>query len=175
MTKFASFVIRHSSITPRIMPWLFGFILVVVISVWFARERALRSAQKRVIHILETIAAGDNPQSFHIEAPLAALSPKLEAVEDEKAHLRQQRRLAEANLQIILSSMQDGVLVADSRRTVRLVNPSLRKLLAARGVDTSGAVEKADLIALARGSFEKAAPPEPQPPSPQPERASRRS
>ncbi len=129
MTKFASFVIRHSSITPRIMPWLFGFILVVVISVWFARERALRSAQKRVIHILETIAAGDNPQSFHIEAPLAALSPKLEAVEDEKAHLRQQRRLAEANLQIILSSMQDGVLVADSRRTVRLVNPSLRKLL----------------------------------------------
>jgi two-component system phosphate regulon sensor histidine kinase PhoR len=48
-------------------------------------------------------------------------------------HERQQRTLAEANLQIILASMQDGVLVADSRRTVRLVNPSLRKLLQIEG------------------------------------------
>lgn len=42
--------------------------------------------------------------------------------------LRNQRTLAEANLEIILSSMQEGVLVLDKRRTVRLANPAAQKL-----------------------------------------------
>ena len=42
--------------------------------------------------------------------------------------LRNQRGLAEANLEIILSSMQEGVLVLDKRRTVRLANPAAQKL-----------------------------------------------
>jgi two-component system phosphate regulon sensor histidine kinase PhoR len=39
-----------------------------------------------------------------------------------------QRRLAEANLEIILSSMQEGVLLVDARRAVRLANPAVCRL-----------------------------------------------
>jgi two-component system phosphate regulon sensor histidine kinase PhoR len=111
------------------MNWLLGILLVATLSAWASRERALRRAVSKAVSILEQIAAGKSPKTLQPGGPLDALRRKLESVEDEHAHLRQQRQLAEANLQIIFSTMQDGVLVTDSRRGVRLVNPSLRKLL----------------------------------------------
>jgi two-component system, OmpR family, phosphate regulon sensor histidine kinase PhoR len=109
--------------------WILEFLLAAALGAWAYRERTLRASRKVVTAILDEIEAGKTPSSFTIGAPLSSLSRKLESVDDALSHLRQQRRLSEANLHIILSSMQDGVLVADSRRNIRVVNPSLHKLL----------------------------------------------
>ena len=103
------------------MAWLFGFLFVATLSAWFFRERVVRKRWMEAEHVLDRIVTDQSSRT--------SFARKLIAAEEQQAHLRQQRTLAEANLQIILSSMQDGVLVTDSRRNVRVVNPSLRKLL----------------------------------------------
>ena len=103
------------------MAWLLGLLLLATLAAWFIRERITRKRWMEANIVLDRLVT--------TQSPLTSFARKLLAAEEQQAHLRQQRTLAEANLQIILSSMQDGVLVTDSRRTVRLVNPSLRKLL----------------------------------------------
>ena len=107
------------------MTWLLGTLLATTLGAWIYREWAHRAARDRVASVLHEIAQGKTPTS----SPLSALSNQLDSVGGAMEHLRQQCRLSEANLHIILSTMQDGVLVTDSHRTVRVVNPSLRKLL----------------------------------------------
>ena len=85
------------------MSWLLGSLLLITICAWLSRESSHRrrgaAHAKRVAELLH-----------------------------EHELLRNQRGLAEANLEIILSSMQEGVLVLDKRRTVRLANPAAQKL-----------------------------------------------
>lgn len=111
------------------MTWFLASLLASTLIAWFLRERSLRTARRNVEEVLTNIIGGKQTQPASIDTPLDSLSRKLDAINQEHATLRNQRQLAEANLQIILSSMQDGVLVADSHRAVRLVNPSLRKLM----------------------------------------------
>jgi len=112
------------------MSWLIGFILFVVIGVWIARERRMSRICKDLNARADDLLSVGNQPLFSTSGQdnpsrLAAL---MDRIEQEHEHLRRQRQLAEANLQIILSSMQEGVMVVDSRHTVRVVNPSLRKL-----------------------------------------------
>ena len=85
------------------MSWLLGFLLLITIYAWLSRESAHRRRG-------------------------AAHAKRVEELLREHEALRKQRTLAEANLEIILSSMQEGVLVLDKRRTVRLANPAAQKL-----------------------------------------------
>jgi two-component system, OmpR family, phosphate regulon sensor histidine kinase PhoR len=110
------------------MSWIFAFLFLGTALVWFLRERAIRRQAGRLLAILEDLAKGREPGSFTLEGGFAKLGLRAEHVATEHEHLRRQRQLAEANLQIILSSMQEGVMVVDSRRSIRLVNPSLRKM-----------------------------------------------
>jgi two-component system phosphate regulon sensor histidine kinase PhoR len=85
------------------MSWFLGFLLLVTIFAWASREaRSRRREQANAKRVAELLR--------------------------EHEVLRNQRTLAEANLEIILSSMQEGVLVLDKRRTVRLANPAAQKL-----------------------------------------------
>jgi two-component system phosphate regulon sensor histidine kinase PhoR len=110
------------------MSWLLGLLLAALASAWFLRERRLRRSIERLQAMLEQLAKGREPASYSLAGNFARLGQRAEQVASEQEHLRRQRQLAEANLQIILSSMQEGVMVVDSRRAVRLVNPSLRKM-----------------------------------------------
>ena len=85
------------------MSWLFGFLLLITIYAFARRESMHRRRD-------------------------AAHARRVEELLREHEVLRSQRGLAEANLEIILSSMQEGVLVLDKRRTVRLANPAAKKL-----------------------------------------------
>jgi two-component system phosphate regulon sensor histidine kinase PhoR len=85
------------------MSWILGFLLLVTFLAWASREARSRRREK-------------------------AHSKRAEELLREHGALRNQRSLAEANLEIILSSMQEGVLVLDKRRTVRLANPAAQKL-----------------------------------------------
>ncbi len=85
------------------MSWFFGFLLFVTLILWSRRESKRRRND-------------------------AAHARRVQELLREHESLRNQRTLAEANLEIILSSMQEGVLVLDKRRNVRLANPAAKKL-----------------------------------------------
>ena len=85
------------------MSWVLGFLLALTLAAWAFRESRVRRKA-------------------------ATLAKRNERAIKEGEVLRQQRQLAEANLEIILSSMQEGVLVVDSRRAVRLANPAACRL-----------------------------------------------
>lgn len=85
------------------MSWFLGFLLLATLLAWLRRESLHRRRE-------------------------AAHAKRAEELLREHGQLRNQRTLAEANLEIILSSMQEGVLVLDKRRTVRLANPAAQKL-----------------------------------------------
>ena len=115
------------------MAWLLGILLLGTVVAWLWRERALRRDARSFQTALDELAHGREIASHGMEGMFGRLAEKAEQVAAEHEHLRRQRKLAEANLQIILSSMQEGVMVVDSRRTIRLVNPSLRKMFALSG------------------------------------------
>jgi two-component system phosphate regulon sensor histidine kinase PhoR len=85
------------------MSWFLGFLLLITAYAWLSREAAHRRRERQN-------------------------AKRVEELLREHEMLRNQRGLAEANLEIILSSMQEGVLVLDKRRTVRLANPAAQKL-----------------------------------------------
>lgn len=110
------------------MSWLFGILFVITLLTWVGREIFLRKGSERLEALLSDLAKGRTPADFQIEGVFFEHGQQAALIAKELTHLHRQRELAEANLQIILSSMQEGVLVADSRRTLRLANPAARKL-----------------------------------------------
>ncbi len=111
------------------MDWILGIILFATALRWLLRERMWKRESKHITDAATSILTGNAIPPVNRDGPLGACVRKLDAIKESIDRLHRQRTLADANLQIILASMQDGVLVADSRRAVRLVNPSLRKLL----------------------------------------------
>lgn len=85
------------------MSWLFASLLLAALIAWARREAAFRRHE-------------------------AANAARADELLREQARLREKHTLAEANLEIILSSMQEGVFVLDRRRTVRLANPAAHKI-----------------------------------------------
>ncbi len=112
------------------MVWLFGILFIGTLAAWLLRERQFRHQTARLEQIAEEIAQGREVLPFLEKGNTARADERLSRVAQELQHLRRQRQLAEANLEIILSSMQEAVLVLDSHRRVRLVNPAARKLFA---------------------------------------------
>src|SRR5689334_12381217 len=97
-------------------------ILFAVIVIWLLRELVHSRDATRIDSALDALA--DNKELGIVPARFRSRVAK---VATEQNHHRRQRELAEANLQILLSSMEDGVMVVDSRHSIRLVNQSLRK------------------------------------------------
>jgi two-component system phosphate regulon sensor histidine kinase PhoR len=110
------------------MEWLFGILLTVVTLAWLLRERKLRRRFAALEKMLSEIAHGREPIPEQLAGEFARMGQYAQQAGSEFFHLRRQRQLAEANLHIILSSMAEAVLVVDSRRSMRLVNPSARKM-----------------------------------------------
>ncbi len=103
MSKELAGVIGTGCYFSGLMSWTLGILLLLAIGVLLRRELKYRRAK-------------------------ATYRKRVEELLREHDLLRKQRGLAEANLEIILSSMQEGVLVFDHRRTVRLANPAAQKL-----------------------------------------------
>ena len=110
------------------MAWLFGLLLLGTAIAWIIREWRLQREVNDLQAILEELAHAREPGSFPLRGSLARVGQRAQQIAREQQHLQRQRQLAEANLEIILSTMNDGVMVVDGQRTVRLVNPSLRNM-----------------------------------------------
>ncbi len=110
------------------MEWLLGILLIIVIAAWIWRERRLRQRLSSIDSLLDDVAHHREITPVRLEGAYHRLAQHGRQVAGELAALRRQRQLAEQNLHIILSSMEEAVLVVDSHRTLRMVNPSARKL-----------------------------------------------
>ena len=113
------------------MGWLFALIPLAAIGViaWL-RHRRFLGHWRHLEEILDDLADGREPRTFvfHRGSRFIPLANLLERLADEQERMRRQRRQQEENLRIILASMDEGVMVVDSRREVRVVNPSLLRL-----------------------------------------------
>ncbi|MDD5348615.1 MAG: ATP-binding protein [Chthoniobacteraceae bacterium] len=110
---------------------LFLVAAFLVIAVSFLRHRHRTRAQWRQVGaMMDAIARGERPTSFilHGEKPFRRLGLGLETLADQRDRLESQISREGFNLQAILASMREGVMVVDTDRVIRLVNGSFLNL-----------------------------------------------
>ena len=101
------------------------------IAVLFLRYRANVREQWRQIHqMIDVIGGGGRPASFilHGEKALQGIGIGLEKLADQRDRLESQISREGFNLQALLASMVEGVMVVDMGRVIRLVNGSFLDL-----------------------------------------------
>jgi two-component system phosphate regulon sensor histidine kinase PhoR len=106
-------------------------ILLFIAVLFFLSKRRENIIQTRAIHeLLDEMLAGRRPHTFilHGNAEFSRIGLSLETLANQQASLQRQISREEFNLQTILSSMEEGVMVVDTERCVRLVNHSFMDL-----------------------------------------------
>ena len=101
------------------------------LAVSFLRYRKqTRDRWRQIGHIIDAIDSGSRPSSFilHGEADLRRIGFGLERLVNQRNRLQSQISREGINLQAILASMVEGVMVVDNSRTIRLVNDSFLNL-----------------------------------------------
>ena len=119
------------------MHWLYAVLIAVALGAvwWRARRRDARNWE-RLERVLGEVADGRPVGSvvFSDKAGhFARLTPLLDRLAAELANLRRQISREESNLQTILASMEEGVMVVDTQHVLRLVNPPFVSLFELRG------------------------------------------
>jgi two-component system phosphate regulon sensor histidine kinase PhoR len=111
--------------------WIVGILLAAVIAAawWRSARRAARNWE-RLESALDALVAGRKPESLvFAEGGRFSRQPhrieRLAALHDQ---LRQQASREESNLETILASMEEGVMVVDAQHVLRRVNPSFLTL-----------------------------------------------
>jgi len=111
-----------------------GIALLLVLAglgIAFLRYRHhARSTWGRILRMAQQIHAGERPATFilHGEENVRRIGLALETLADERERLNRRLSQEAFNSHAILSSMEEGVLIVDTTRTIQLVNPSFLKL-----------------------------------------------
>ncbi len=102
---------------------------------------------------LGRVSRGERPLTFVLGGAdvFGRLGSSIEAVANEQARLRKQAEEGSFNLQAILSSMEEGVMVVDTEHVIHLVNQSFCKLFGIVG----SPLQKTVLRALRDASVEE--------------------
>jgi two-component system phosphate regulon sensor histidine kinase PhoR len=112
------------------MGWVVSIFLASVLCMVAWRHRVFMGRWRRLESIVSDLAAGRDPDSFVFVngGHFARLGRQLELLADAQERLRRRRRREEMNLETILGSMEEGVLVADRQHVIRMANPALMRL-----------------------------------------------
>ena len=109
--------------------------LIAVALVWIGLDRSLFRPLKRVVQGANRMALGE--EIGHIDVPraeeLGTLATSLNRLSDRVAEQLERVRSERNDLQEILSSMVDGILVIDSDGQVRFANATFRELFQVQG------------------------------------------
>jgi two-component system phosphate regulon sensor histidine kinase PhoR len=110
--------------------WALIVILAALAGDLWIRWREWRFAVERLRENLTEISSGREISHPRLGSrrEFRKLSELIAALKREQDHVRRQRELADQNLEIILGSMEEGVMVVDSRKEIRLVNRSFQQL-----------------------------------------------
>ena len=111
--------------------WLPFFLIcasALVLTIIVVRDYLL--PWRRLERMVDDIIEGKKPGTiiFHGARRFMRMALKLEKLTDEQLRLKRQISEEEFNLQAILSSMVEGVMVVDNNHVIRLVNASFMKL-----------------------------------------------
>ncbi|MCX6966406.1 MAG: ATP-binding protein [Verrucomicrobia bacterium] len=112
------------------MNWVLvsAFLILAILSL--RQRRRTREEWRQIGRIIEAIGEGSRPKSFilHGEKALQQIGIGLEKLADQRDRLESQISREGFNLQAILASMVEGVMVVDVDGVIRLVNDSLLAL-----------------------------------------------
>ena len=112
------------------MNWLLfsAFLLLAIQFLLFRRNT--REQWRQIDRMIDAISTGRRPSSFilHGEKSLQQIGIGLEKLADQRDRLESQISREGFNLQALLASMVEGVMVVDVGRVIRLVNGSLMEL-----------------------------------------------
>jgi len=111
--------------------WIVALLLSAAIAGawWWSWRRAARNWE-RLEHALDALAKGRKPESlvFVDGGWFSRQTHRIEQLAAVQDQLRQQARRGESNLETILASMEEGVMVVDAQHVLRRVNPSFLTL-----------------------------------------------
>jgi two-component system phosphate regulon sensor histidine kinase PhoR len=110
--------------------WIFAFAVAAVAGLaWWFRCRAERRNWERLEEALDELGEGRRPKSFVFlrAGPFAKMARRLETIAEVQERLRQEIHHGESNLQTVLGSMEEGVMVVDAQHVLRQTNPSFLK------------------------------------------------
>ena len=110
---------------------LLGLAAVAAAIIWWRRRLVRLERFDRLEAVLRNLAEGRTPGSVVFSGAVehfARLTPWLDQIGADLVRLRGQVSRDESNLQTILSSMQEGVMVVDALHVLRIVNPSFLSL-----------------------------------------------
>lgn len=137
---------------PDWLPYLLIAIAVIGAGAFIVVRKYL-SPWRRMEQMVNDLAEGKTPSTFvfHGAERFTRVGLSLEKLADEQTRLKRQMSEEEFNLQAILSSMAEGVMVIDSTHVIRLVNASFMKLFNLR----TSPVQQTALAALREASVEE--------------------
>ncbi len=129
------------------------FLLCAIVVLGIIVIRDYMRPWRRLERMVDDIADGKRPASFlfHGARRFMRMALKLERLADEQIRLKRQISEEEFNLQAILSSMVEGVMVVDNEHVIRLVNASFIKLFNVR----NSPIRQTALTALREASIEE--------------------
>jgi two-component system phosphate regulon sensor histidine kinase PhoR len=116
------------------MGWAVALFLAAILCVVAARYRVFLRHWEHLRTIINDLADDREPANFVFlnGGRFTAIGAVLERLADTHERLRRRRTQQERNLQAILTSMEEAVMVVDQRRAIRLVNPSFMRLFELR-------------------------------------------
>ncbi len=134
------------------MTWFLGFALASLLLVAVVYLLSERARWKRVYNQCRRIHGGDSALFKHIppSTPENGIITLFGQIVEERDRLRQQINEDAFNLDAILSSMTEGVMVVDRNRRIQLVNKSFNELF---NLD-SNPVGKTILMSLRQAAIE---------------------
>lgn len=126
---------RETGTAAQVSDWLPFFLIcatALVLTIIVVRDYLL--PWRRLERMVDDIIEGKKPGTiiFHGARRFMRMALKLEKLTDEQLRLKRQISEEEFNLQAILSSMVEGVMVVDNNHVIRLVNASFIKLFSIR-------------------------------------------
>lgn len=121
------------------MGWFLALLLICILGWLGWRYSRFLEHWRHLQTIVEDLSVGREPKSFVFfnGGRFTQIATKLEQLADSQERLRRRRSRQEMNLQTILSSMEEAVLVVDRQHKIRLVNPALTRMFNL-GIDPLG-------------------------------------
>lgn len=146
------------------MIWAFIAFLVLGLVLQRGRTRRFQKHWEHLSQMVSDLAHGKKPRSFvfHVAPDFTRLAVELENVYEEQKRLREQVSTGQYNLETVLASMAEGVVVVDSQRRIRLVNHALMRLLELKDNPTGktllSGLRNGEIDALVRLTLQTGAP-----------------